>query len=196
MSIMERYRDLLTRSPEAGGSESAAVGTAAGRAELLDRLRAGIAYVETKTGTTVDPTTVDALLDQARDGLARLSWDEDEPLSPGARSGLEAVVRTDGSRPVLFVEDDFVDVTVPHAEAYSTGLGRLVHDVRRVCRSVGRVDDPTQTLGYQGTAWAVGDGLVATNFHVPPRSRRAANAATAGSRAGSPLASPSISGTR
>lgn len=37
-----------------------------------------------------------------------------------------------------------------------------------MCRSVGRVDDPSPsaTLGYQGTAWAVGEGLVATNYHV------------------------------
>ncbi len=36
-----------------------------------------------------------------------------------------------------------------------------------VCRSVGRVDDPgAGALGYRGTAWMIGEGLVATNYHV------------------------------
>jgi hypothetical protein len=68
---------------------------------------------------------------------------------------------------VLFVEDDFVDVQAPSIGAYAAPLSRLEEAVRDVCRSVGRVDDPRAgSLGYQGTAWVVGDGLVVTNYHV------------------------------
>jgi S1-C subfamily serine protease len=84
-------------------------------------------------------------------------------------SGLEAVVRTDGSRPVLFVEDDFVDVLAPSIGGYAAPLSRLESQVREVCRAVGRVDDPSgfaAPLGYQGTAFAVAEGLVVTNYHV------------------------------
>jgi hypothetical protein len=86
-----------------------------------------------------------------------------------AVSGLEAVVRTDGSRPVLFVEDDCVDVTAPSIGAYAVPLSRFEDQLRSVCQAVGRVDDPSDSaapLGYQGTAWAIGEGLVVTNYHV------------------------------
>ena len=40
-------------------------------------------------------------------------------------------------------------------------------NIQRLCEATGRVDDPSQqSLGYQGTAFLVGDGLVMTNRHV------------------------------
>lgn len=164
------YLGLLSRA--GGGTVLESAGDGAGvpdRGELLDRLRAEIAYVERKTGVTADPASVSTLMAQAGEGLSRLLGD-----GPGARlgpdevAGLEAVIRTDGSRPVLFVEDDFVDVAAPSAGAYAAGLSRLEDAVRQVCRSVGRVDDPDPAvpIGYHGTAWMLAEGLVATNFHV------------------------------
>lgn len=137
------------------------------RAVLLERLRAELAYLEAKTGTAPDQQAVDALLADADHGLAVLLGEgPDAALTPRDQAGLEAVVHSDGSRPVLFVEDDFVDVLAPEARLYGISLGRVVHEVRRVCRAVGRVDDPSGKLGCRGTAWAIGDGLVATNYHV------------------------------
>lgn len=137
------------------------------RAELLERLRAELAFLEAKTGTAPDPQAVEVLVADADHGLAVLLGDgPDATLTPRDRTGLEAVVHSDGSRPVLFVEDDFVDVMAPAAGAYGFALGRVVHEVRAVCRAVGRVDDPSGKFGCQGTAWAIGDGLVATNYHV------------------------------
>lgn len=109
-------------------------------------------------------------MDQADSGLSRIFGDGPEAeLGEVEISGLEAVVRTDGSRPVLFVEDDFVDVRAPSIGAYAASLSRVEDAVRQVCRSVGRVDDPgvgAAPLGYQGTAWVVAEGLVITNYHV------------------------------
>lgn len=166
-----QYLDLLSRAEGATALESAGGGDdrVPDKEELLGRLRAEIAYVQRKTGITPDPGLVRTLVTQADEGLSRLLGDgPDARLGPGEVAGLEAVIRTDGSRPVLFVEDDFVDVADPAAGAYAAGLSRLEDAVRQVCRSVGRVDDPDPTvpIGYHGTAWMLAEGLVATNFHV------------------------------
>jgi glutamyl endopeptidase len=164
-----RYLDLLSRSGGATALENAGSnsGSVPDKRELLDRLQAEIAYVQRKTGVAADPHLVETLMSQADEGLSRLLGDgSDARLGPAEVSGLEAVIRTDGSRPVLFVEDDFTDVTAPSAGDYAAGLSRLEDAVRQVCRSVGRVDDPSAPIGYQGTAWMLAEGLVATNFHV------------------------------
>jgi hypothetical protein len=166
------YLQLLAKSPATGGTESvAAMRTdAATRSELLERLRAEVAYVAKKTGAEVGADDLEALVSEAGVGLERLFADGDTAaLGPGEMSGLEAVIRADGSRPVLFVEDDFVDVLAPSIGQYATRLSVLEQGVRQVCRSVGRVDDPSpmaKPLGYQGTAWMLAEGLVVTNFHV------------------------------
>ncbi len=118
----------------------------------------------------MDPEFERRLTEQADGALSKLLGDgADAKLGPADIAGLEAVVRTDGSRPVLFVEDDFVDLMAPSVGDYAARLSRFEDAVRQVCRSVGRVDDPSppaQPLGYQGTAWVVAEGLVVTNYHV------------------------------
>lgn len=172
MTSAARYLDLLSPAGGAAGPESAGRRTGApqARQDLVGRLQAEIGYVEAKTGIKADPEAVRTLVGQATEGLSRLFGDGPAAqLGPAEISGLEAVIRTDGSRPVLFVEDDFVDVAASSAGEYAATLSRLEDAVRRVCRSVGRVDDPTYTaypLGYQGTAWMLAEGLVATNYHV------------------------------
>jgi hypothetical protein len=160
----------------AGGSQAGLAERAGGggnadapvRGELLDRLRAEIDYVARKTGTPADPDLTRRLLRHADDGLAKLLGDGyDARLDLDDVAGLEAVVQSDGSRPVLFVENDFVDLMAPSIGDYAAPLSRLQDGVRQVCRAVGRVDDPAAPgLGYRGTAWLVAEGLVVTNYHV------------------------------
>jgi hypothetical protein len=169
MDSPARYLELLSRAGGATALEATGGnrGSAPDQEELLDRLQAEIAYIQRKTGIEPDRDLVDALVSQADEGLSRLLGDgTDAVLGPAEVAGLEAVIHTDGSRPVLFVEDDFIDVMAPSAGDYAVGFSRQEEAVRHVCRSVGRVDDPTAFLGYQGTAWMLADGLVATNFHV------------------------------
>ena len=159
MTSAQAYLDLITRpgtdasglemagaeaaglemaGAEAAGLETAGVETAGGqeggapdKQELLDRLRVEIAYVERKAGVKVDPGAIEKLMAQADDGLRRLLGEgADARLGDDDISGLEAVVRTDGSRPVLFVEDDFVDVKAPSIGDYAAGLSRLQDAVR------------------------------------------------------------------
>jgi V8-like Glu-specific endopeptidase len=171
MNDAESYLELL--SPEGGGRgelESTGGGSnrdPALRSELLERLEAEIAYTERATGIPADPNVREEVLALADDGVRRLLADgPDARLNADVRSGLEAVVRTNGSRPVLFVQDDFVDLNAPSIGNYGDSLRSIRDAVTDVCRSVGRVDDPTGSLGYQGTAWMIGEGLVATNYHV------------------------------
>ncbi|MFE9690584.1 trypsin-like serine peptidase [Micromonospora sp. NPDC005806] len=169
MTDARTYVGLLTTGPAGSALESAGGNRAhTARSELVERLDAEIAYVERKTGVSVDPYGWRALLGKADDALAKLFGDgPDARLGRDDVGGLEAVIATDGSRPVLFVEDDFVDVRAPSIGDYAAPLSRLEDAVRAVCRSVGRVDDPAaQPLGYQGTAWAVAEGIVVTNYHV------------------------------
>jgi hypothetical protein len=171
MTTPQTYLNLISRPANGPAGLETLGGQRGGRAdkqELLERLRAEIAYVESKTDVTVDAEAVKTLMAQADDGLSRLLGDgADAQLGPEAISGLEAVIRTDGSRPVLFVEDDFVDLQAPSIGNYGARLGHFDEEVRQVCQAVGRVDDPAATpLGYRGTAWVVAEGLVATNYHV------------------------------
>jgi hypothetical protein len=168
-----RYLELISTG---GGqhtlAESAAstAGNAApaARTELIERLDAELAYVETKTGVVADPAQTKELFDHAGAALDKLLGDgAAAALTEADVAGLEAVVVTDGTRPVLFVEDDFVDLLAPGIGGYAAPISRLAEEIRTVCRSVGRVDDPAAApLGYRGTAWVVAEGLVATNFHV------------------------------
>ncbi|WP_189260096.1 hypothetical protein [Lentzea flava] len=58
-------------------------------------------------------------------------------------------------------------MTAPSVGNYAATLSRNETAIREVCRAVGRVDDPVAgSLGYQGTAWMLADGLVAMNLHV------------------------------
>jgi len=171
MTIAESYLELL--SPEgAGRRELESVGRGSNadgalRGELRERLEAEIAYTERVTGIVADPEVRLEALALADRGVRRLLTDGPATdLDADTRAGLEAVVRTNGSRPVLFVQDDFVDLTSPSIGNYAATFGPLRDAVTQVCRSVGRVDDPTGSLGYWGTAWMIGDGLVATNYHV------------------------------
>jgi len=174
MTDAQTYLQLISHDggrAGASGTESleslSGGGSTDARETLLDRLRTEIAYVERKADVDIDESGVERLIAQADDGLRRILDDgAGAQLPPTAISGLEAVVRTDGSRPVLFVEDDYVDVLAPSIGNYANDLSVVKEGVRAVCRSVGRVDDPSSQLGYQGTAWAIAEGVVATNYHV------------------------------
>ena len=133
----------------------------------VGRLMDDIHYLEDRLGEHADPEALRLLTEGARQGLREVVDRGDRAqLGQDQLAGLEAVVHSDGSRPVLFVEDDFVDVLSPAARDYAATLSHVESEIRTACQAAGRVDDPGAALGYQGTAWAIGDGLVLTNYHV------------------------------
>ncbi|MEV6212310.1 trypsin-like peptidase domain-containing protein [Kitasatospora sp. NPDC051914] len=134
---------------------------------LITQLSDEIGWLEARLGERADPVAMEQLVRGAEHALHEVV-----DRGAGARLGLrdmaslEAVVHSDGSRPVLFVEDDFFDTTAPAAADWAASLSRIQAELRIVCQAVGRVNDPNALLGYQGTAWAIGDGVVVTNYHV------------------------------
>ncbi|WP_211333374.1 trypsin-like serine peptidase [Terracoccus luteus] len=136
-------------------------------AELLARLMDDVHYLEAHLGQRADADALARLTAGATAGLRELV-EQGSLANPGPveRAALEAVVHSDGSRPVLFVEDDFVDLTAPAAKDYAAVLSQAQMHVRAACEATGRVVDPDAALGYQGTAWAVDEGIVVTNYHV------------------------------
>lgn len=169
MSAGSAYEQLLRR-PSAGTLEGAGgnpedVGVDKGL--LVAKLANDIHYLEERLGEHADPESLNRLMSGAEHGLQEMtSHGTQAQLASRDLAGLEAVVHSDGSRPVLFVEDDFIDVLAPAAGNYAAALSRVEAEVRTACQAAGRVNDANSILGYQGTAWAVAEGLVVTNYHV------------------------------
>lgn len=146
----------------------AALGDLVSRRESIERLRAELDYAEQITKRPVDRDAAERLIKQADSALARVENDGDAAiLSPGQVSGFEAVIKTDGSRPVLFVIDGFIDLNQPSVGDFGPRLSVQKEGIQAVCAAVGRVDDPSaRPLGYQGTGFMVGQDVVMTNRHV------------------------------
>ena len=137
--------------------------------ELVDKLQAEIDYIARITGETPDKDAVENLAKSGKEGLERLNGDgPDADIDDKHVGGLEAVIRTDGTRPVAFVRNDYIDATQPSLQQspYLQLFGGIEENIRHFCRASGRVDHPSSPIGYWGTAFVVGEDLVMTNRHV------------------------------
>ena len=152
------------------GLESADSAALPDRALVSDRIRTEVDYISQLLGEKPDLDQVDLLSNAGKEGLDLLNEAGAEArLTDLHLAGLEAVIRSDGTRPVAFVREDFIDTQQPSLQGseWLFELGTVESNIRHLCKATGRVDDPTQkSLGYQGTAFLVGDGLVMTNRHV------------------------------
>lgn len=159
-----------------GGATGAAMLEAAGGAggaldgrDAVALFEAEVEYVARMTRARPDREAVADAAAASGAAFAALAADgEAAELSDAMLGGLEAVIVTNGERPVAYVIDDFVDSTQPAIakSAWLAGLEARGGAVRRVCAAVGRLDDPSGSLGYQGTCWVIDDDLVMTNAHV------------------------------
>ncbi|MFF3836263.1 trypsin-like serine peptidase [Streptomyces sp. NPDC001930] len=169
MSAGSTYERLLSGS-QGGGLEHAGGGGAPGPPDperLIAQLSDEVGRLEEHLGKRADPAARERLMRGAEHALREVAdHGGDARLDMRDIAKLEAVVHSDGTRPVLFVEDDFFDVMAPAAANWTASLSLVQAELRTVCRAVGRVNDPNSLLGYQGTAWAIDDGVVATNYHV------------------------------
>lgn len=168
MSSGSVYRRLLSQAGSTTlESSRSAPGELPSSAVLMQQMKDQIAWLENRLGHGADADALERLMDGARRGLRELGSNGDGAhLGRTEIAGLEAVVYSDGSRPVLFVEDDFVDLTDPAAAVYATTLALREDGVRTICQGVGRVQDLATGDACIGTAWALGEGLVVTNYHV------------------------------
>lgn len=109
------------------------------------------------------------LLGETQRAARKLDRDPSVPLTRGEANALEAVIRTDGSRPSLLVRGDAVDAQHPLAAAWAEPLAKTQDSLRDRLRAVGRVEPADGTSrNFFGTAWLVDadKGLALTNLHV------------------------------
>src|SRR4029453_14714657 len=137
---------------------------------VSERIRTEVDYISQLLGEKPNEDQVDLLANAGKEGLDRLNdAGAEAQLTDLHLAGLEAVIRSDGTRPGGFVRGDFIETPQPSLQGseWLFELGTVESNIRHLCKATGRVDDPTQkSLGYQGTAFLVGDGLVMTNRHV------------------------------
>ena len=80
--------------------------------------------------------------------------------------GLEAIVRTDGSRPSFMIRDGDVDRSTSPVRDWGPTLDTSEEMLADAISCVGRIDLPGSPPGYQGTGFLVQENLIVTNRHV------------------------------
>ncbi len=101
--------------------------------------------------------------------LRKLDADPEARLDSNEQLTLEAVIRTDGTRPTLLVRGDTVNPEHPLAGAWKDTLFSVRDRMRKRAAAVGRIEpDNGSPTRFYGTGWVVDSakGLVLTNLHV------------------------------
>lgn len=93
--------------------------------------------------------------------------DDDDLAERGDVLGsLEAIVRTDGSRPSFMIRNGEVDLTTSPVGTWESDIQLSMDLLRDAFDCVGRIDVPGSPQGFQGTGFLVHDNLIITNRHV------------------------------
>ncbi len=159
----------------AGGVESGGPDLESpGIPETDERLAAARAVLKRLAQQTpdVDETVVDQMIRDAEEALRKLNDEgEDAVLTPSQAFGVEAVIESDGSRPVLFVQDGTIDLRAPELEdslavRWQGAASAFIDQINNVVHAVGGVQLPAFENQRVGTAFALAPGLVITNSHV------------------------------
>jgi V8-like Glu-specific endopeptidase len=94
---------------------------------------------------------------------------------PELLSGLEAIVRTDGSRPSFLIRNGDVDRKSSPLGGWANLLDRSADRLRGAIACVGRIDVPGTSAGFMGTGFLIQENLILTNRHVLQVSARLYN---------------------
>lgn len=131
----------------------------------LERAEAALRKsVEANPNTTAKAEDVKELIASARSGMQKLSErGERAIILPSEAIGIEAVVIADGTRPVLFVQDDTLVTEGVELAPWKGAIDHFAGKIASICRCVGRI---ATDKGICGTGFAAGNGLVITNRHV------------------------------
>lgn len=91
---------------------------------------------------------------------------EDEFSNRTPDNFLEAIVKTDGTRPSFFIRDGTVDLASSPAGDWRSGLEERKEQLELIFPRIGRIDDADQTQGFCGTGFLVHKNFMLTNRHV------------------------------
>lgn len=108
------------------------------------------------------------ILANGADALRMVRDDDSQALSrePDFTAALEAIVRTDGSRPSFMIRNGQPDRTTSplgNWADYLTSSEDLLHDA---ISCVGRIDTPQGADPFAGTGFLIHENLILTNRHV------------------------------
>ena len=120
---------------------------------------------------------VEEIIKQGGEALRMLADDNFEAITgkPQAFEGLEAIVRTDGSRPSFLIREGVVDRESSPIGGWGDLLDTSADNLGDAIACVGRIDVPGAGLGFQGTGFLIREDLIVTNRHVLQLSARQDN---------------------
>ena len=101
--------------------------------------------------------------------LRKLDRNPASPLDRNETLALEAVIKTDGTRPTLLIRNDSINPEHPLAGSWRDTLISVRDRIRVRAAAVGRIEPANASPNrFFGTGWVVDDakGLVLTNLHV------------------------------
>ena len=110
----------------------------------------------------------DKIVSDGGEALRVLRGEDDEDLAErgDVMGSLEAIVRTDGSRPSFMIRNGEVDFTTSPAGTWTNEIQLSMDLLRDAFDCVGRIDVPGSPQGFQGTGFLVHHNLIITNRHV------------------------------
>ncbi len=110
----------------------------------------------------------DKIVSDGGEALRVLRGEADEDLAErgDVLGSLEAIVRTDGSRPSFMVRNGDVDLTTSPVGTWETDIQISMDLLRDAFDCIGRIDVPGSQQGFQGTGFLVHNNLIITNRHV------------------------------
>lgn len=128
-------------------------------------LREMMAYYGTDAGQA---GLMEEFVHHATAGLTMFNDGDDAGIrrNPDAGAALEAIVRTDGSRPSFMVENDRPVFASSPAGRWKVELEKREAALAVAVASVGRMDTPGAFSDYQGTGFLIAPNLILTNRHV------------------------------
>lgn len=177
--LVGHYKTILKAREASPGLESVDGGGGGGREPDLSE--GGIRNRLDDTGASLhqivkdylgDRADLHAIADQivARGGEAlrvvRAGDEQRLRASSDILDGLEAIVRTDGSRPSFLVRNDEVDRATSPLGTWSDTLDASADLLHEALTCVGRIDLPGTAQGFMGTGYLIHENLILTNRHV------------------------------
>jgi hypothetical protein len=176
--ITRRYRTLLAAREAGSGGLESTESTSSAAVDLSDpaideRVDATKAelYDIIKTHLGNEPALfeiADKIVSEGGEALRVLRGEDDDDLAErgDVLGSLEAIVRTDGSRPSFMIRNGEVDLTTSPAGTWTTDIQLSSDLLLDAFNCIGRIDVPGSQQGFEGTGFLVHDNLIITNRHV------------------------------
>src|ERR1044071_7297010 len=175
--VNHRYRTLLAaRDTPAGVLENTGGGNAAldlSNSAIDERVNATKAQlydvIKTHLGDKPELYAIaDKIVADGGEALRVLRGEDDEGLTARGDviDSLEAIIRTDGSRPSFMICDGVVDMTTSPVGTWANDITLSMDLLRKAFNCIGRIDVPSAEFGFQGTGFLIHEDLIVTNRHV------------------------------